>query len=199
LSNEKESAISWDIDVSILSNKHIFKQVFIGVILAVFLTVTIILLIQIFSGDFTWDFLVIILQIFLSMVALFMVMIGLGVILFMGNRYKYNFSLDPDRGIWEKPQARQQKKNNLANILAIFLGILSKNPSVSGAGLIAQSSQKQFVWWKDVNKIEKNARDKVIKLKRNSRTLMIIFCLPGNYDEVLKTIERKVQIKETPR
>ena len=192
LSNKKEGAISWDIDVSILSNKHIFKQVFIGVILAMLFTVTIILLIQIFSGDFTWDFLVTLLQIFLFLVVLFMVMIVLGVIIFMGNRYDYNFSLDPDKGIWEKPQERQGKKNNLINTLAIFLGILSKNPSVSGAGLIAQSRQKQFVGWKDVNKIEKNPRDKVIKLKRNSRTLMILFCHPENYDEVLKIIERKV-------
>ncbi|RQD78322.1 MAG: hypothetical protein D5R97_00585, partial [Candidatus Syntrophonatronum acetioxidans] len=188
--------LSWDIDVPILTNKYIFNQVFIGVILAVVFAVTIILLIQIFSGDFTWDFLVFILQIFLSMVVLFMVMIALGVIIFMGNRYDYNFSLDPDKGIWEKPQKRQQKRNSLVNTLLIFLGILSKNPSASGAGVIAQSRQKQFVRWKDVNKIEKDPRDRVIILKRNSRTLMIIFCLPENYEEVLNIIERKVQVEE---
>ncbi len=187
-----EDMISWDIDVSLLTNKYIAKQIVFVFSLAILFAITVIFLIEVFSGSITSDFLIALAGIFLLLVAIITVLTILGVFLFMGNRYSYTFTLDPQKGVFEKPQTRQRSKNFIVNSLLVLLGLLAKNPTAAGTGILSQSRQEQFVDWKSVDNIKVDPRNRVITLKKNRRTLMVVFCRPENYETVASIIQGKV-------
>ncbi len=191
--NHTEDIISWDIDVSLLTNKHIAKQIVLVFSLAILFTITIIFLIELFSGSITPDFLIALAKIFLLLTAIITVLTILGVFLAMGNRYSYTFTLDPQKGISERPQTRQRSKNFIINSLLVLLGLLAKNPTAAGTGILSQSRQEQFVNWKSINAIKTDPRNRAITLKRNRRTLMVVFCHPDNYETVAGLIRSKIQ------
>lgn len=184
--------ISWDIDIPLLTNKHIARQIVLVFSLAILFTLTILFLVELFSGGLTWDFIAALLRIFLLLVVIFTALTFLGVYLFMGNCYYYTFTLEPQKGICEKPQNKQQKSNLLVNSLLLVAGLLTKNFSAAGAGALAHSRQEQFVTWKEISKVENDPQNYTITLKRNKRTLMIVFCHPDNYQTVSEIIQSKV-------
>ena len=192
MSSSDKDIISWEIDVSLINNKYIARQIITVFGLAILFVLVILFLIELFSGTLNLVFLLNLLKIFLLLVAIIAVLTVLGVFLVMGNRYSYRYTLDPDKGIWEKPQAGQRKKNSLVNSFVIFLGLLAKNPAAAGAGVLAQSRQEQHIKWKDINQVEIDPRKQVIVLKKNKITRMIVFCLPDNYEKVAGLIKAKV-------
>ncbi len=189
---EKNAGMSWDVDVSILSSSHIMKQVAIGMGLAILFTMAVIFFIQLISGDMSLEFLAFLGKLFFALVGIFAFLITAGVLIFLGNRYEYTFTLD-DRGIKEETRPRQRRRNSMINGLLLILGFLSKNPAAMGAGAMAQSRQKQFLRWKDINGLESDDRQRVIVLKRNKRTLMLVFCNPDNYEDVSRALREKVE------
>lgn len=184
--------ISWDIDIPVLTNKHIARQIVLVFSLAILFTLTILFLVELFSGGITWEFIAALMRVFLLLVVIITVLTFLGVYLFMGNRYYYTFTLEPNKGIWEKPQNKQQKNNLLVNSLLLFTGLLTKNFSAAGAGALAHSRQEQFVAWRDVNRVENDPANHTIILKKNKRTLMTVFCHPDNYQAVSEIIQSKL-------
>lgn len=192
MSSDKKELISWEIDVSLLNNKHIVKQIIFVFSIAILFTILVIFFIELFSGSLTWSFLVTLAKIFLLLVAIIAVLAVLGVFLVMGNRYSYAYTLDPDRGIWERPQVRQRRKNFIINSLLVILGLFAKTPSAAGAGVLAQSRQEQFVKWEDVNKLEIDPRNNTVALKKNRRVLMVVFCHPDNFEAVAGQVQTRV-------
>ncbi len=184
--------ISWDIEIPVLTNKNIARQIVLVFSLAILFTLTVIFLIELFSGNITWDFIAALFRIFLLLVVIITLLTFLGVYLFMGNRYYYTFILDPQKGIWEKLQNRQQKNNFMVNSLLMVAGLLTKNFSAAGAGAISQSRQEQFIAWKDISRVESELSGHTITLKKNKRTLMTVFCHPDNYQAVSEVIQSKV-------
>ena len=184
--------ISWDIAIPVLTNKHIARQIVLVFSLAILFVIIVLFLIELFSGGITWEFIAALFRIFLLLVSIITVITFLGVYLFMGNRYYYTFTLDPQNGIWEKPQQRQRKKNLIVNSLLLFGGLLTRNFSAAGSGALSQSRQEQFVAWKDINLVEYEPSSYTITLKNNKRTLMIVFCHPDNYQVVSEIIQAKV-------
>jgi len=51
------------------------------------------------------------------------------------------------------------------NRLAIVLRLLSRNPTTTGSGLIAESLEKSFIDFRNVTNIEIKAEDRIILLK----------------------------------
>ena len=192
MGSSDKDIISWEIDVSLLNNKYIARQIIIVFSLAILFVLLVLFLIELFSGTLSLSFLLNLFKIILLLVAIFSVLTVLGVFLVMGNRYNYRYTLDPEKGIWEKPQAGQRRKNSIVNGLLVFFGLMAKNPAVAGAGVLAQSRQEQHIKWKDINKVETDPRKKVVVLKKNNRTRIIVFCLPDNFDKVAELLKAKV-------
>ncbi len=190
--NNNVEKLSWDIDIPVITNKHIARQIVLVFSLAILFVLFVLFLIELFSGGITWEFITTLFRIFLLLVVIITVITFLGVCLFMGNRYYYTFTLDPQKGIWEKPQNRQHKRNFLVNSLLLVGGLLTRNFSAAGAGALAQARQEQFVAWKDINRVENDPPNHTITLKKNKRTLMIVFCKPANYQAVSGIIQSKV-------
>lgn len=51
---------------------------------------------------------------------------------------------------------------------------------------------EQFVDWKSVDNIKADPRNRAITLKKNRRTLMVVFCRPDNHEIVAGAIRNKV-------
>jgi len=51
------------------------------------------------------------------------------------------------------------------NRIAIVLGLLSRDPTTTGSGLIARSIEKSFIDFRNVTNIEIKAEDRIILFK----------------------------------
>lgn len=194
--NIKKHKVEWEIAVPILSNKHIMKQIFwvfqisIGVVLAI------IFLIQALDPytRVDLDFIVFLAKLYFILLAVFGVCLVLGTLITMGVGYQYIFSID-SQGIMESPGRKQGKKNVIVNTLLVILGFLTKRPGIAGAGVLAQTRQKSYICWRDINKIEVDSKGRTLLLKRNSRTLMMVFCTRENFEVVRDIIMANTNIE----
>lgn len=184
--------ITWDIDISILSNTPVMKQLLFVIVISIVFVVALMFVIGLLDGDMSLEYLAFLGKLFLIMAGIFAVLILLGVLLVMGNRYGYTFTLD-SIGIAEATHSRQYKRNTIINALLVIVGLLSGRPAAAGAGILAQSRQKQFLRWKDIDQAVVDSRRKTVTLKKNRRIRMIVFCTMDNYEPVSKLILEKTQ------
>jgi len=92
------------------------------------------------------------------------------------------FSINP-QGIIIEHTAKQQKKHHILNKITALAGVLSKNPTVSGAALLAASNQKQSLSWKRVTKIIPHKMRHVIEVKSKHEKLMM-YTYHHNFKEI---------------
>jgi len=52
------------------------------------------------------------------------------------------------------------------NSLLVLLGLLAKNPTAAGYGILSQSRQEQFVDWKSVDNVKADPHNRAITLKK---------------------------------
>lgn len=188
----KDPVITWDIDISIFANAPIMKQVLFVIGLSIAFVVVLMFLIGLLSGDMNLEYLNFLGKLILILVAIFTVLLLFGVLLVMGNRYGYTFALDRS-GIAEATHCLQYKRNTIINLLLLIAGLLSGRPAAAGAGILAQSRQKQFLCWKDIEQAVVDPRRKTVVLKKKRRTRMIVFCTADNYDSVSRLILEKTK------
>ncbi len=81
--------------------------------------------------------------------------------------------------------------------LAIILGLFSKRPTSTGAGLIAKSQERVFIDFKNVVKIDERDKEKTILLKNEWRTLLAIYCKEENYDNVKEFLKSIMETKSS--
>lgn len=186
-----EEKITWEIDVPILTDGVIMKQLLFVIALSIVFVLVLLLLIGLFTGDMNLEYLAFLGKLFLIMAAIFAALLLIGVLLLMGNRYGYTFTLDSG-GIGEATHSRQYKKNTIMNLLLVIAGLLSGRPAAAGAGILAQARQKQYLRWKDIDQAALDSRRKTVVLKKNRRTRMIVFCTTANYEAVSKLILDKI-------
>ncbi len=86
-------------------------------------------------------------------------------------RYHMRFSLN-EKGIQAEPESDQVKRNGFMNTLTVAAGMLSKNLSVSGAGYLAHSNQKQFFSWNQIKSITKAHNYYQIVNKQHQRMVL---------------------------
>ena len=184
--NEK---ITWDIGISILSNPIILKQLAIAFGLAIFLLVLFMFILGLIDGTLDREYFAFLGKLFLYMFLGFCILTILGVLLLLGNRYGYTFTMDSS-GIMEAAQPSQYRRNTFLNTLLVILSFFARSPGTMGTAVLAQSRQKQFVHWKDINMVEADPRRKAIILKKNRLTRMVVFCHAENYDTVYDVIHK---------
>lgn len=186
--------ITWDISVSILTNTIILKQLVIAFGIAIFLLVLFMFFLGLIDGTLDLEYFAFLGKLFLYMFLGFCILTALGVLLLMGNRYGYTFTLD-SKGIMEAAQPSQYRRNTFLNTLLVILSFFARNPGTMGAGVLAQSRQKQYIKWKEINKVEADPRRKAIILKKNRLTSMVVFCHTENFDTVYEAILKYTDLK----
>ena len=106
----------------------------------------------------------------LLFIGLFILLSILLVYLLYGN-YSLSYTINKD-GILCEPDSKQYRKNKLLNNLTLFMGLFSKNVTVSGIGMLAKSNQRQFYIWKSIKKIDIQKKSIIITNLMNQKMLV---------------------------
>jgi hypothetical protein len=140
----------------------------------------------VFTGEF--DVLLPLLTIMTMIIAGLWVFMLLVMIVFFGNRMSMHFTIDKG-GVTCNVTSKRSKWTNR---LLIVLGILARKPGAVGTGVIALSQESQSFEWKRVCAVKYYEKRKVIMLRNRWRSLIMIFCLPENYNDVVEIIKDKI-------
>lgn len=98
-------------------------------------------------------------------------------------KYEVEFVLD-SKGVLCRTQTKQAKKNRVINTLTVILGMLTRNPTVAGAGMMAQSRQEIFIRWNRVSKVKYKPKGHTILMRGGWLENIALFCTEDNYAQV---------------
>lgn len=175
----------WEIDVPMLKNNTILKQ--LGIAIGIpFGLLGLWLLAMAIKGDRGAGYGLLLLGATFLLTYLFLR-------LMYGGVYQVIFSLD-EEGAHEEMQAGQRKISRWINGLACFLGFLSKNPTASGAALLATSAQERSIRWKNVRRIQCHERQRTILLVGPPGHSIALFCDAQNYETVCRYVEKHAKV-----
>lgn len=188
--NGKQHAMTWSADLPLLTSSIVVKQLLFVLIASCLFVLVFMLIVDAFSGDLTFErffnyllYTLIILCI-LTFLAVFVMLI------FYGNRYEYQFTLD-ETGVTAETKGGTRKKNAILNFLLLFSG----KPGPAGSGLIAASRQKEKIAWKKVDSIQTDEKKLEVILRRRGRAIMLIRCTPENYSEVIRRANEAIDVR----
>lgn len=176
--------IEWKTSVSIFKDKTILKQLGIAIgipfgVVAIVIAVT--------SGKSIYTFYS------LGLIGTLMFLTWLLIMLVYRGKYEVEFVID-DKGILCRTQSKQMKKNRVINILTMVLGLISKNPTATGVGMMAESRQEVFLRWNRITKVKYIPKNYNILLRGGWTENISIFCTKDNYSEVEQEIKTKTKI-----
>lgn len=188
-------AVAWDYDIPVLTNRYILLDLLkaFGIpALLIGLFIKISMLVQVkkygpmaVSQGNEWIYP-------LMMIFILIVLTVLLVFLIYRNRYEAHFIVDR-QGARFATRKGQFKRNTTMNTLLMAAGILSGRPGPVGTGLIAQSMQFMELPWEEVHRVDGDPRHHVVILRNSWRRVMILYCTPENYEEVLALARDGVQ------
>jgi len=170
--------ITWEQDISLLTNPVILRQTLLvcggaGLLMAFILTF-------VFATSGEFHSILPMLGISAAAAAGLGVLMVLVMLVVFGNRTRVRFTVD-DRGIlWETVDPRALGTARLA----LLAGVLGRSPTTAGAAAVAMARQSEWVAWTDVDAVEMNPGRHLLTLRNSWRTVMMIACLPQNYQQV---------------
>lgn len=170
-----ESTMQWSMDVP-LFNALVLKQ--LGIAIGIPFGILLIFLISI---EATYGVL---------LVAITLVTTALLVWILYGGKTSIVYQMD-SYGIRQFPSKKEQNKNKQLNRLTILAGILARNPTVAGSGLLAQSNQERSMAWSQVKAIRVLKQD-ALKLEGSIAQSMVVFCPKEQFPEIKAFIEQRV-------
>jgi hypothetical protein len=183
--------LTWEIGVPLISNRLIIgatAKIFGFSILLVFCLISLVLFTQ---GDFRLIPKVMLL-LSITGISLFILAILLMAIVFK-NRWQYRYTIN-DKGIVCETI---DKKLKTINRLAVGAGFLLNSPRTVGAGLIGKGQEIQKVNWKGKFSAAYIPESNIIIIRNAWRKLMIIYCLPESYNEVVNICKAMITKHET--
>lgn len=113
-------------------------------------------------------------------------------------KYAVSFILN-EEGVQYSTQSNTTKKNRIVNGLAISLGLLSGKPTISGAGLLANSKQSVTIKWKNIKQVRYEPKPKTIMLSSSPLDNIAVFCTDENYPIVEAYIKGKLSQSDVKR
>jgi len=177
--------VSWEKEITILSNPLILKQMLIVVAGSGFFMAFILTIIFTATGDYR-DIPVMLLVSLLTAAGLGLLLL-IVTLIFFRNKLRVRFTIDDTGVLWQTIDNRSKT----AARLALIAGILGRSPAAAGAGALSASREKEFVHWKEVDSATFNRRQKIITLRNSWRPVMMLVCLPDNYDQIATLIKSK--------
>lgn len=114
------------------------------------------------------------------------ILLGLFVIAsaLLGNQITATFAVGPE-GVAYRSESRKRK----ASRLAIALGVLGRDPGLTGAGLLAYSRETSVWPWEEIHAARYYPQSRVIVLRNSWRTMLRLHCTAENYDAVRALVE----------
>jgi hypothetical protein len=189
----ESTPLTWETDITLLSNPLFVKQLVMVAVGAGLVMAFLLAFIFAATGEFD--------AIPMMILISFLSIIGLGVFLFLvtlvffGNRTRVRFTVDERGAYWETIDQRAKTLNRLT----ILVGILGRSPQTAGAGAMAAAREKEFVAWSQLALVEDSKRHLMITLRNSWRPVMMLVCLPENFDTVLNYINSKVEVKSATK
>ena len=191
-SDERRSAqpqrerICWETSISLLKNPLVIKQTALVVVSAGLFMALLLSFILALTGEFSGIPTMLLIS-FLAAAGLgaFMVLIML---VFFGGRFWVRFTVDEQGTLWESVDRRAKAANRLGMLAAV----LGRSPQAAAASGLAAAREKEFVSWKEVSAMEQNRRQLMITLRNSWRPVMMLVCLPENYDRVLEYVAHRI-------
>lgn len=95
------------------------------------------------------------------------------------NKFWASFALAPE-GAMYRMGARERKINRLVLVLSLLTG----RPGPTGASLLALSQESGVVEWRDVYNVKTYPKERVVALSNSWRTVLRLYCLAENFDQV---------------
>lgn len=172
--------IEWKINVPIFKNPTILKQLGLAIGFPFGLVILTIALVSWGSRDSLYA---------LGMIAGLMILSWLFIMLVYKGKYEAEFIID-QMGALCRTQLEQARKNRIINGLTVALGIFSRTPASTGAGLLAQSQQSTMIPWKRITKARYQPKNRTILLRGGWTENIALFCTEENY----KRVEEYVRI-----
>ena len=180
----EKRGFTWETKIALLTNPFILKQmilVIVGTGLFVALLLSFILAL---TGDYGDIPVILFISLFLTLGL--GLLLFLGTLIFFGNQLRIRFTVDGKGVLWETVDKRAKATGRLA----ILAGILGRSPGTVGAGILAVSREKEFLRWQDLSAATYDNSRRMIILRNSWRPLMLVVCLPENYQEVATFVER---------
>jgi len=179
-----EPALEWQVDVSLLGQPTMVANFAKVIAIAVVVMSGLLIFLSIASGNSApiWPTA----QLTLACVGFVAVLFLFVIVVFFRNRMTMRFAVD-ERGAQSAQIDRRARAGANAAIVA---GALSGKPGLLGAGLISQSSSSQTVRWSAVRSARFSPRWRAIKLANGWRAVMVLYCLPQNYENVAEWVRR---------
>jgi len=186
MGSRSQSETSWDVSVPLINNPYIFRM---SIQLCLITWIVIMcLFVFIFVAMGEYDAVVPMLTLMTAICAGLWVVMLLVMLVFFGNRMPMRFTIRRG-GITCDITSKRSK---WANRLLIIMGILARKPGAVGTGILAVTQESQTFEWNRVYAVTYNEKRRVITLRNRWRSLLMIFCLPENYREVLETVTNHV-------
>lgn len=123
----------------------------------------------------------------LAAVALTLLLFLVTLLLF-GSGLAVRFTLDEEGATWQTTDRRALT----ANRLVILAGVLGGGMQLVGAGTLAISREDEKVDWPSVKVAEFDPGRNIIILRSSWRPLMMIVCLPENYERVAALVSSRI-------
>ncbi len=185
--DKQEDSFSWETDITLMSNPLFVRQLFLLALGAGLLLAFLMGFIFAATGEF--EAIPMMLLISLGGTIGLAFLFFLVTLVFFGNRTRVRFTVDQKGAYWETTD----KKIESANRLAILVGVLGRNPQLAGAGALASSREKEMASWNQLSRIEVNRRRLMIVLRNSWRPVLMLVCLPENYETILRYVTSRVK------
>ncbi|WP_370575140.1 hypothetical protein [Methanomethylovorans sp.] len=186
-----ENRMEWDVDVSILTNRFILLEVGRALTIAFLFAAVIISMVMLpslmdgslFSAGIGTSGL----GYSMFMIGLLFLLTAVFTFFYYGNKYMLSYVVD-EKGVRTVTRKAQRSRNRAANIMLILMGLLSRNPSAAGAGMMAAGGQDQSIRWNNVKKVTFHPKHHTIVLRGGYGVRSIIFCTQDTYGPVSSLI-----------
>lgn len=127
----------------------------------------------------------------LKFIGLISVIVGalliFAMVVVMGNNVTYEYTIT-DQGVTQVMGEKERRRNKVV----LGLSILAGSVRSTGAALMASSRETIQITWDDVKKVVTNDNRKTIQLKNKWITIMLIYCTPQNYIQVIENINTHI-------
>lgn len=189
----RTETLQWDINVPLLTNRHMLIALTKAMFGATALVVALVALLLGIQGD--WEV--------IPRIAALLLLIGSGLFLFglvfmafpFRNRISTRFLIDSD-GVHASVTDNAVK---LVGRLGFWVGLVLGSATAAGSGILARTQQNQALRWRGSFRAAVEPATCSIALCNGWRTLLRVYCLPDNFDSAVAMIDRHMELHGTTR
>jgi hypothetical protein len=189
----KRRDFEWQVEVPIVSNPLVMKQLLLVFVVAPLLPVTLLALAFWSQGDMSPLPAVSVLLFALS-AGLFLLAVVLSLLIYR-NRMRYRYTLTPGGFESAVVDARARR----VGWLTMGLGLLLGKAGAAGSGLLALSTERRSGAWKSVAAVRVHPAQRAIELRNDWRTVAVIYCTQDNFADARSFIASSVTAQPARR